>query len=213
VSGPTRAQIRVKDSRFLALCEPCADRDRARSLIEEYERQHADATHVCWAWRLRSEPEPGEAWSDAGEPAGTAGVPIVGALRSAALENVLGIVVRWFGGTKLGRGGLIRAYREAMQAALEQAEIVTAVPQAVVRLQAPAALIGELHRVAAAFGADYREQRVEGEGVVITVSLPARLVDTLREQLAAATRGAGSVRSLETDRAAEPGQGEETDDE
>ncbi len=191
-----RAQLTVKGSRFLAVCEPCRSRARAAELVRACERSHADATHVCWAWRLLDEPEPGEAWSDAGEPSGTAGVPIVGALRSAGLTNALGIVVRWFGGTRLGRGGLIRAYRRAMQAAVTAAEIGEEVPHATVELRAPAAMIGELHRLLAGTGAIYREQEVLDAEAGITVSLPARLVDTLEERLHDATRGRGILRRL-----------------
>jgi len=191
--GLAQARITVRGSRFLAICEPCRRREQASERIREYERRYHDATHVCWAWRLRSETEPGEAWSDAGEPAGTAGVPIVGALRSAGLENALGIVVRWFGGTKLGRGGLIKAYREAMQEAVEQVAVVTEMPRVEIVCEAPAAMIGELHRLLTGTGAEYLDQSATRDRVGITVSLPVRLVDTLEEQLIAATRGEGAL--------------------
>jgi putative IMPACT (imprinted ancient) family translation regulator len=97
--------------------------------LAEMRSRHHDASHVCWAWRLLSEAEPGEASSDAGEPAGSAGVPMLGVLQSHDLWNILGVVVRWFGGARLGKGGLARAYRDCLTAAIGNGEIVEMVPR------------------------------------------------------------------------------------
>jgi uncharacterized YigZ family protein len=116
-AASARAEIREKGSRFLALVDPVRDAASARARVEAIALEHRDATHVCWAWRLL---EPAsERCSDAGEPGGTAGPPILRALAGAGLSDVLGVVVRWFGGTKLGKGGLARAYAAATRAALE----------------------------------------------------------------------------------------------
>ena len=183
----------MKGSRFLAILEPCADRAGAEGRLEELREKYREATHVCWAWRLRPEPDPGEASSDAGEPAGTAGVPVLGVLRSEGLWNVLGIVVRWFGGTKLGRGGLIKAYRDAMTAAVESAGIIEELLRVEVELRTPVELIGDVHRVLSPLDVKYLDQSVEGETATMSVSLPARDVEGVREQVIDATRGEGSV--------------------
>lgn len=116
-----RAEIRVRRSRFLAWAAPAADETAARAVIAAAGRVHHDARHVCWAWRLGRSALPVEARSDGGEPAGTAGEPILATLRKAQLVDCVGVVMRWFGGIKLGTGGLARAYGEATSLALEAA--------------------------------------------------------------------------------------------
>ncbi len=115
------AEMRVQRSRFLARVAPAADEAAAKTVIAESGRLHHDARHLCWAWRLGRTAAPAEARSDGGEPAGTAGEPILAALRKAGLVDCVGVVVRWFGGIKLGTGGLARAYGEAATLALAAA--------------------------------------------------------------------------------------------
>jgi len=105
-----------KGSRFLSFVEPIADEEQAKTQIAWYKKQYHDARHVCYAYRLGQ-----DLWrtKDDGEPHGTAGVPILRAMDSCKADNVLVIVVRYFGGTLLGTGGLIVAYREAAKLALE----------------------------------------------------------------------------------------------
>ena len=121
LAGEGRAELRVQRSRFLAWTAAAADETAARAFIAEAGRVHHDARHVCWAWRLGRSASPAEARGDGGEPAGTAGEPILAALRKADLVDCVGVVLRWFGGIKLGTGGLARAYGEAAALALEAA--------------------------------------------------------------------------------------------
>jgi uncharacterized YigZ family protein len=115
------AETRVQRSRFLAWAAPAADEDEARALIAEARRRFHDARHVCWAWRLGRSTAPVEARNDDGEPSGTGGEPILSALRKAELVDSVALVVRWFGGVKLGTGGLARAYGEAAELAVAAA--------------------------------------------------------------------------------------------
>ena len=121
ISSPAQAKITVKKSSFLAFAHPIDSEDQATALIRDYRKQYYDTRHVCYAFRTLTE----EKYSDNGEPSGTAGRPMMGALQSADVSNVLMIVVRYFGGILLGTPGLIAAYREAATAALQAAEIVT----------------------------------------------------------------------------------------
>ena len=105
--GTAEAELREKGSRFLAVVSPVESESDAREELRQLERRYPDATHHCWAWRLGWPSR--ERSSDAGEPHGTAGEPILRVLRGAGLSNTLAVVVRWFGGVKLGKGGLVRA--------------------------------------------------------------------------------------------------------
>jgi uncharacterized YigZ family protein len=120
LAGPAEAELKVQRSRFLALATPATDEDAARAVIADLRRRHHDARHVCHAWRLG----PGgdeEARNDDGEPSGTAGEPILATIRGAAVTDTVVAVVRWFGGVKLGTGGLVRAYGDTAAQALAAA--------------------------------------------------------------------------------------------
>ena len=115
--------VREKMSRFLSFAIQIDSTDQAAVKIKEYQNKYHDSRHVCWAYMIG----PGrKTWqiNDNGEPSGTAGKPILGQINSKGLTNVLVIVVRYFGGIKLGTSGLIAAYREAARLALEDAGIV-----------------------------------------------------------------------------------------
>src|SRR5262249_48232856 len=118
---PGRGEVRERASRFLAFAHRVSTPDEAAAIIEGLRRDYHDATHVAFGWRTGSGPSAAERSSDAGEPSGTAGKPIAGAISSARLSDVVVAVVRYFGGTKLGTGGLARAYREAAEKALAAA--------------------------------------------------------------------------------------------
>ncbi|HVS00809.1 MAG TPA: YigZ family protein [Thermoanaerobaculia bacterium] len=144
-AGAARAEIREKGSRFLAVVGPAAGEAEARAALADLERRYPDATHHCWAWRLGWPPR--ERASDAGEPAGTAGVPMLQVLRGAGLSDVLAVVVRWFGGTKLGKGGLARAYAAAAREAVAGLEVAARVPTVRVVLQVPYEKVGAVKRL------------------------------------------------------------------
>lgn len=114
---------REKMSRFLAFALPVSSVDEARECIALYANEYHDARHVCWAYMVGAD-RLTYLSSDNGEPSGTAGKPILGQINSFGLTNVLIIVVRYFGGIKLGTSGLIAAYREAARLAIEAAEII-----------------------------------------------------------------------------------------
>jgi uncharacterized YigZ family protein len=117
-----RAELRVRGSRFAALVAPVEDESAVDARLAACRRTHHDATHVAFAYRLRSGRYRA---SDAREPAGTAGRPILALLDAAGLVDVLAVVARWFGGTKLGTAGLARAYADAVRPALAAAGVET----------------------------------------------------------------------------------------
>lgn len=112
-----------KRSKFLAFAIPVQSVDEVKALVAEYQKRYYDARHACYAYMLGAERTDFRA-NDNGEPSGTAGKPILGQINSYGLTNILIIVVRYFGGIKLGTSGLIVAYRQAAIEALENAQII-----------------------------------------------------------------------------------------
>lgn len=115
--------ITERKSKFISYIFPIQNEEDVKLILEEYQKKYYDARHVCWAYMLGTDRENYRS-NDDGEPSGTAGRPILGQINSYELTNVLIIVVRYFGGTLLGTGGLIKAYREAAIDAIENAEIL-----------------------------------------------------------------------------------------
>jgi uncharacterized YigZ family protein len=142
---PAQAEIRERGSRFLAVVSPAVDETDAGRFLAALAKRFADATHRCWAWRVGDPPR--ERSSDAGEPAGTAGFPILQTLRGAGLSDTVAVVVRWFGGTKLGKGGLARAYAAATHAALEGLTTLRRVPTSLLTLEVPYERVGAVKRL------------------------------------------------------------------
>ena len=115
--------MRERSSKFLSYIYPVQCEEQIREALDALRKRYFDATHHCYAWRLGPEGEQYRA-NDDGEPSGTAGKPILGQLLSHELTDCLVVVVRYFGGTKLGVPGLIAAYKESAQQAIEAAEII-----------------------------------------------------------------------------------------
>ena len=109
-----------RGSKFLAFAEPIKDEDEAKARVAWYKKKYHDARHVCYAYRLGP-----NLWrtKDDGEPHGTAGAPILRSIDARNLDNILVVVVRYFGGTLLGTGGLMVAYREAAKDALDKYKV------------------------------------------------------------------------------------------
>lgn len=122
IEGESSASLKVQRSEFVAVAFPCESEEEFQQRLVELQKEHFDATHHCWAWRLYSEGEIRGRSSDAGEPSGSAGRPILGAIESAGLLDVAVVVIRYYGGVKLGTGGLARAYRDAARAAIEKSQ-------------------------------------------------------------------------------------------
>ncbi len=141
----SEAEFRDRGSRFLAVVCPVSSEIEARAARAQIERRFPDATHHCWAFRLGAEGR--ERASDAGEPAGTAGKPILQVLSGAEISDVLAVVARWFGGTKLGKGGLARAYAAAVRAALERLPRAVRSTKTSLTLDVPYDKIGAVKRL------------------------------------------------------------------
>ena len=149
LAQPVHSELVIKKSRFIGCVQPVADRATALAVVASLRAEHPAAAHVCWALMAGGQ----SAANDDGEPGGTAGRPMLEVLRHQQIEGSLATVVRYFGGVKLGAGGLVRAYTDAIAQALLGATLVPLVRQRSLRCAVPYALEGLVRREMAAVGA------------------------------------------------------------
>lgn len=146
ISGASEGEYSEKKSKFLAFAHHVELPEEVKEIVSEYKKQYYDARHVCYAYMLGSKRDVFRAVDD-GEPSGTAGKPILGQLNSRELTDILVVVVRYFGGIKLGTSGLIEAYREAAVSVLDNATVEERTVNAVVRITYDYALMNAVMRV------------------------------------------------------------------
>ena len=182
--------IEIRHSRFLARAAPAIDSGSALAFLAAIADR--DATHNCWAYRIGAEYRS----SDDGEPAGTAGRPILAAIDGQGFDQVMVVVTRWYGGIKLGAGGLVRAYGGAAAECLRTATRRPLVVMADVTVHAAFDDLGAVHAALAAHDAVKRDEAFDSDGVRLRVSLPADRVDALALRLRDATRDRARVEPL-----------------
>lgn len=161
IGQPGEGYFTEKKSRFISLIFPVKNVEEVKEIVDEHRRKYYDARHVCWAYMLGWEREEFRS-NDDGEPSGTAGKPILGQINSAELTDVLILVVRYFGGTLLGTGGLIKAYKEAAADAIANVEIVEKTVDDLIDLTFEYPLLNDVMRVLKQFESvrwtqDFRE--------------------------------------------------------
>ncbi|WP_112171051.1 IMPACT family protein [Paraburkholderia unamae] len=178
------ADLEIRKSRFIAHAIPVADREAAMAELRRLREEHPAATHVCWALLAGGQ----SGMSDDGEPSGTAGRPILEVLRHHDLDGVLAAVVRYYGGVKLGAGGLVRAYTDAIASALQGATRIERIAQA--RLTVEMGYPDETrvrHWIEQAQFTLVDSQYTMT--VRLTVQMPASNVENAREELRDLTQG------------------------
>lgn len=187
LAGPSRYEELIRKSRFVAHAAPVQTQADTLDFFESV--ADTDATHNCWAWRIdhlyRS--------NDDGEPGGTAGRPILAAIEGRELHGVMVVVTRWFGGIKLGVGGLIRAYGGCAAKCLDRAEVIVSSPQVECRLQAEFALASSVHQLLEQFGAEKLDERYSADGLEMIIRLDANRRRALASALADASSGRATL--------------------
>lgn len=182
-------ETEVKRSRFIALLAPVSSRAEAMAVVEEMRKLYPDARHHCWAYVIGNPDSAAEAgMSDDGEPQGTAGKPILNVLQHKKVGDIVAVVSRYFGGIKLGAGGLVRAYSAAAQAAYDQLPLKQIVPTVPVSFSIDYPLEKDVRHLLAEAGlllagCDY------GEQVTVRIDVPLDLVDEIRERLTNQCKG------------------------
>jgi len=186
IKSDTQAKITRKKSRFIALCHRASSLEEVDSFLEGTRRTYHDASHFCYAYRLLGDEAPIEYSSDAGEPAGSAGLPILQQIEKLDLVDVMIIVVRYFGGTKLGIGGLIHAYSDAAAEALAAAKVIVKKQEVQLYVSFPpeitSAVMGLIHR----HPARVEDVRYEQSAHVL-VALPPSGIERFTRELTEAT--------------------------
>ncbi len=184
LAAPAHSELIIRKSRFVGCVQPVADRTAAQAVVAALRIAHPGAAHVCWALMAGGQ----SAANDDGEPGGTAGRPMLEVLRHHQLESVLATVVRYFGGVKLGAGGLVRAYTDSVAQALAGAELIALVPQRQLQCAVPYAFEGLVRREIAAIGATLVDVRHEGL-VRFSISLAAPAAEAFIARLDDAAQG------------------------
>jgi uncharacterized YigZ family protein len=177
-------ELLVKKSRFIACVEPVRDREQAQARVLQRRAEHPGAAHVCWA--LLAAGQSGA--HDDGEPSGTAGRPMLEVLRHQDLQGVMASVVRYFGGVKLGAGGLVRAYTDAVAQALLGAEKIPLIAQVQLVCSVPYALEGWVRRELALAQAQLQDVH-HASVVTLQFSLPQTQAAALVHRLDEGGRG------------------------
>ncbi|MEP6907977.1 MAG: YigZ family protein [Pseudoxanthomonas sp.] len=183
--------LEIKHSRFLAHAAPVESPDAALDFLAAI--ADGDATHNCWAYRIGAQYRS----SDDGEPAGTAGRPILAAIDGQDCDQVMVVVTRWYGGIKLGAGGLVRAYGGAAAECLRQAKRRPLITMCALTLHCRFDDLGSVHAALAGHGGVKNEEHFTETGATLVLQLPASRVDALKTHLRDATRN--RVRFTESD--------------
>ena len=184
LARPVHSELIIKKSRFIGCVEPMADRAGALARVAALRAEHPGAVHICWALLAGGQ----AAAVDDGEPGGTAGRPMLEVLRHQDLDGVLATVVRYWGGIKLGAGGLLRAYTDSVAQALLKAEKLPLLRLQTLRCTVPYAFEGLLRREVEAAQAQLLEVQ-HGSQVELSFSLPEAAVAALMERLSEAGQG------------------------
>jgi uncharacterized YigZ family protein len=189
LAGPSSIEIEIKRSRFIAHSGRV---DSQADTLAFYESvADPSATHNCWAWRLDHQYR----FNDDGEPASTAGKPILSAIEGKELDHAMVVVTRYFGGIKLGVGGLVRAYSGSAAKCIDQAGIIEIQPRIECSIHAGFNWTGQVYAALDACDAQKLAEHFSDDGIEIRVEIAKRLFEKLKSMLRDTTRGEVTVRS------------------
>ena len=195
LDGPGTARFEIRGSEFIGHAAPATSREEAESFIETVNAEFDDASHNVPAYRVREESGSGyllrEYQSDDGEPSGSSGKPALNVLQQEEIENVVVVVTRYFGGTKLGVGGLARAYSRGVKEAIEAADIVEQRPREQFSIEVTYDDSGTVRGILESEGVDF--EATYDEAVGFDVSVAKRDGASLRDRIRSATSGRADI--------------------
>ncbi len=190
LAEPASATYIIKQSRFVVHCGPVASQEATLAFYQSV--ADPTANHNCWAWKLQDSYR----FNDDGEPGGTAGKPILTAIEGKGLSQVMVIVTRYFGGIKLGTGGLVRAYSGCTARCLDQAKMIELHSMCQCRIAAAFEYTGELHAAVAACEAEKLQESFAANGLEMLVEVRLDRLRQLQSLLRDNTRGSATIQQL-----------------
>ncbi|KPA87357.1 MULTISPECIES: IMPACT family protein [Pseudomonas] len=183
LAGVCEYREEIRKSRFITLAAPITGVAEAQAFIEQH--SDLDATHNCWAWKLADQYRS----SDDGEPGGTAGRPILAAIEAQDCDQVVVLVIRWYGGIQLGTGGLARAYGGGANKCLQNAERIELISRVPLHCACSFSELALVKLRVAEAGGLVVEEHFTANGVELQLAVGESLIDTLQRQLADLSRG------------------------
>ena len=191
-----RTAYEISKSKFIATVAPVSSEEEAKDFIQKIKKEFRDANHNCSAYIL-NENNGIERYSDDGEPSGTAGMPMLEVLRGSRLSQVVAVVTRYFGGIKLGTGGLVRAYTKSLQQVLEEAEVVAFSIFSQISVTVPYTLSGKVQHYIER-EALHTEDIIYDEAVTYHIIIEKENCDRLESDLTELTNGQASYETVRT---------------
>lgn len=186
-SGPE--EFKEKGSKFISYLYPVKSKENAENIVSGLRKEFFDSTHVCFAYRLGEGKEEYTRACDDGEPSGTAGLPILNEIRSSEYFNVLVASIRYYGGTKLGTGGLIKAYGYSAKIVLEASTALAIHIKDKCTLAFPFTLTGEVMQVINRYDIKIEKQDYTESGTSMTLAIPVNSTDDADQMLFDITKG------------------------
>jgi uncharacterized YigZ family protein len=196
LAAPVESSTEEKNSDFLTFLHPVTSREEAIAHVELYRKKYPDANHVCWAYVIGNTRQPQtQAFSDDGEPSGTAGKPMLHVLTERDVGNSLAVVVRYFGGVKLGAGGLVRAYSSAVSEAVNSAQLVQVTPSVQLQVTVDFAKETKIRHIVAMHQGEILNVEYTTQ-VTLDISIAATQAELFTQQVINETAGDASVRLM-----------------
>jgi uncharacterized YigZ family protein len=188
IKEPRRAELKVKGSRFIASAGRVTNDEEIKQFLDTIAKQFHDATHHCYAWRIGFGKSMKYRYADNGEPSSTAGLPIFRAIEACNLSNVIVVVTRYFGGVKLGTGGLIRAYGKAAADVLKDCEIEKSYLSETLTFKTDFEFVSIVHNIVSTFKATLKDS-VYGDKATFTVEIRSTKLKEFKTKLKDGTNG------------------------
>ena len=192
IKGDSDSLLKEKGSKFIGFATRINDENEVKTNLDLIRKKSRDATHHCYAYRIGFGDDIRAISSDDGEPSGSAGAPMLAVLEGAGLTNILAVVTRYYGGTKLGVGGLARAYGSCVKELINNAEIVEQIARAKLEVLVDYNLLSAVLKTASAFKAEI-SQGYKGDKAFVQLSVRNSELDNLRSELIDATHGSAII--------------------
>ena len=184
-----KAKLKQKGSIFMAQAFPVTSEDHAKTRIEDVKKDLFDATHNCFAFRIGQGQEEIVKHSDAGEPRGTAGKPILTAIQSKNLTDILVVVTRYFGGVKLGKGGLSRAYHDSAIKVLDECQVIKRIKNIEMSFSVPLGVYGNVSKIFSKYNCTILKSEFQSTQVKIDLEIEEAKSTNLKKDLTEAADG------------------------